>query len=141
MNKTDPMWCFENYGEAAEEIDRLGSERDALQSRLDAAEADKQRWKESAEQSCQNVLAALKANRKLVSQRDGLAAENQRLREALAPFALVATVFDDDRRGATMPRTGSFMEWPRLDRVYTLTIEDLREARAALAGGKEGCDG
>ena len=27
---TDPMWCFENYGEAAEYIDQLEKQRDEL---------------------------------------------------------------------------------------------------------------
>ena len=36
---TDPMWCFENYGEAAEYIDQLEKQRDELLSALkDAAE-------------------------------------------------------------------------------------------------------
>ena len=34
---TDPMWCFENYSAAAEEIDELTAERDKLKSALDAA--------------------------------------------------------------------------------------------------------
>lgn len=33
---TDPMWCFENYGEAAEYIDQLEKQRDELLAALDA---------------------------------------------------------------------------------------------------------
>ena len=70
-------------------------------------------------------------------ERDTLRAEVERLRELLAPFARVATVFDDDRRGATMVRDGVFMSWPRMDGDYELTVEHLRNARAALSGSKE----
>lgn len=31
---TDPMWCFENYGEAAEYIDQLEKQRDELLAAL-----------------------------------------------------------------------------------------------------------
>jgi len=31
---TDPMWCFENYGEAAEYIDQLERQRDELLAAL-----------------------------------------------------------------------------------------------------------
>ena len=30
---TDPMWCFENYGEAAEYIDQLEKQRDRLRGK------------------------------------------------------------------------------------------------------------
>ena len=33
---TDPMWCFENYGEAAEYIDQLEKQRDDLLAALKA---------------------------------------------------------------------------------------------------------
>jgi hypothetical protein len=36
---TDPMWCFENYGEAAEYIDQLEKQRDRM-----AAELESLRW-------------------------------------------------------------------------------------------------
>lgn len=32
---TDPMWCFENYSAAAEEIDELTAERDKLKEALE----------------------------------------------------------------------------------------------------------
>ena len=31
---TDPMWCFENYGEAAEYIDQIEKQRDELLAAL-----------------------------------------------------------------------------------------------------------
>ena len=37
---TDPMWCFENYGEAAEYIDQLEKQRDEL---LEALEQERKR--------------------------------------------------------------------------------------------------
>jgi len=37
---TDPMWCFENYGEAAEYIDQLEKQRDELLAKLDRAQAE-----------------------------------------------------------------------------------------------------
>ncbi len=55
------------------------------------------------------------------------------LLEALKPFANVACLFDDGRRGGTMPKTGPWQSWPRLDGDYELTVEDLQKARAAIA--------
>lgn len=37
---TDPMWCFENYVEAAEYIDQLEKQRDELLAKLDRAQAE-----------------------------------------------------------------------------------------------------
>jgi hypothetical protein len=34
------MWCFENYGEAAEYIDQLEKQRDELLAKLDRAQAE-----------------------------------------------------------------------------------------------------
>lgn len=61
-----------------------------------------------------------------------LAAEVERLARALAPFAACAVLFDPDRIGGNMPDTGVWQSWPRLDGDYELTVEHLREARAAI---------
>ena len=34
------MWCFENYGEAAEYIDQIEKQRDELLAKLDRAQAE-----------------------------------------------------------------------------------------------------
>jgi len=60
------------------------------------------------------------------------AAEIERLREALRPFAELAELFDDENRSSNMPATGVVYAWGRLHRDYVLTVEHLREARAAL---------
>lgn len=41
---TDPMWCFENYGEAAEYIDQLEKQRDELLSALKEARELVEDW-------------------------------------------------------------------------------------------------
>lgn len=57
---------------------------------------------------------------------------------ALRPFAEVARVFDPDMRGSCLPTTGEWYAWPRLVNGapydFHLTVEHLREARAALEG-------
>lgn len=68
--------------------------------------------------------------------------EIERLRAALEPFAAVACVFDPDMIGGTMPHTGPWQSWPRTINgemvMYELTVEHLRNARAAL--GEENSD-
>ncbi len=58
------------------------------------------------------------------------------LEAALRPFAECARVFDPDMLGGTMPKTGPWQSWPRMvdDKLhmYELTVENLRDARAAL---------
>jgi len=41
---TDPMWCFENYGEAAEYIDQLEKQRDELLASLKEARELVEDW-------------------------------------------------------------------------------------------------
>ena len=68
--------------------------------------------------------------------RAALAAEQaraERLAGALRPFADLAELFDDDRRGGNMPSTGLIMSWPRIGKEYDMTVEHLRAAVAALA--------
>ena len=74
----------------------------------------------------------------LASDYAALEAEYERLREALEPFAALAHLFDDGVRGGTVPRTGTVLSWPRLGKdgeliENELTVEHLRDARAALA--------
>ncbi len=52
---------------------------------------------------------------------------------ALAPFAELARLFDDEHRGGGMPSAGPIMSWPRLEKEYVLTVEHLRAARSAIA--------
>lgn len=58
------------------------------------------------------------------------------LEAALRPFAECARVFDPDMLGGTMPKTGPWQSWPRMVdnklHMYELTVENLRNARAAL---------
>ena len=60
------------------------------------------------------------------------------LEAALEPFARVACIFDPDRIGTTMPRTGPWQSWPRTENgetvFYDLTVEHLRAAREAKEG-------
>jgi hypothetical protein len=62
-----------------------------------------------------------------------LRAEVERLRAALEPFAEAARCYDDDVCGSNMPTSGAFYGWRLGAGVeLDLTVEDLREARAAL---------
>lgn len=67
-----------------------------------------------------------------------LEAEIERLRKALKPFAKAAVVFDEEFRSTNAPRTGAWYSWNRMangkELNVELTVEDLREARAALEG-------
>lgn len=68
---------------------------------------------------------------------DRLTRQRDELVAALRPFADCAEVFDDHRRAVMMPNSGPFQSWPRMDRDFVLTVEDLRNARAAIASVKE----
>lgn len=46
---TDPMWCFENYGEAAEYIDQLEKQRDELLAKISEWERCAANWLASPE--------------------------------------------------------------------------------------------
>lgn len=61
--------------------------------------------------------------------------EIERLREALAPFAALAEIFDV-RRGTT-PTEGEIYQWCIGGKEYSLTVEHLREARRALAPSED----
>lgn len=62
----------------------------------------------------------------------GLEACNAKLAAALKPFAELAELFDDKNRGGTMPESGQIYTWRRPNKEYELTVEHLRDARAAL---------
>ena len=65
-------------------------------------------------------------------------AEIERLRAALEPFAKAANCYDDGVRGSNMPRTGVWYGWKMGKGIEAeLTVENLRDARAALAQEKK----
>ena len=67
-----------------------------------------------------------------------LSATNERLRAALEPFAKAANCYDDGVRGSNMPRTGVWYGWKMGKGIEAeLTVENLRDARAALAQEKK----
>ena len=67
---------------------------------------------------------------------DALRKENDELLAALEPFAKIACLFDEDRRTGNMPRSGVWQSWHIADGDYELTVEDLRNARSAIASVK-----
>jgi hypothetical protein len=74
----------------------------------------------------ETIEAAFRAIQRLTEQR-------ARLLAALQPFADLAELFDDGKRGGNMPSTGAISSWPRLNKDYELTVEHLRTARATIA--------
>lgn len=65
-----------------------------------------------------------------------LLAASKKLYEALKPFADCAELFDEGVRGSNMPSSGIFQAWGRIGKDYELTVDDLRNARAALAAAR-----
>ena len=122
-----------NWKFAARRIDQLNDRIGALTARAEAAEAElkamtaeRDRAIDDAKYNAQYVDLVVHYR----NERDAMAAENNRLQEALKPFA------DEAEHWETWGADDSLVEWfPEYDgNENPITVGDLRNARAALKG-------
>lgn len=124
-----------NWKFAARRIDQLNDRIGALTARAEAAEAElkamtaeRDRAIDDAKYNAQYVDLVVHYR----NERDAMAAENNRLQEALKPFA------DEAEYWETWGADDSLVEWfPEYDsNENPITVGDLRNARAALKGDR-----
>lgn len=106
-------------------VERLEAENKRLSELCDKWNSECDEYRE------ENKRQAIRIEQ-LEAENAALREDAERLTVALKPFANVACIFDDGRRGASMPSSGAWQSWPRIDGDYELTVEDLRNARAAI---------